>query len=308
MQTIVTLTMNPAIDTSTFVKQVIPNCKLRCNAPRHDAGGGGINVARAVKSLGGDALAVYPAGGPTGKLLYSLLEREGVRQLVLPTDEWTREDWYVLDESTAQQYRFIMPGAELHQSDWQTCLDKIANLPEKPTYLVASGSLPPGVPDDFFARVARLAKKMGTKFVLDTRGVPLQLALKEGVYLVKPNLKELCELSGQELAEEPEQSKAVQNIVRKGQAEVVVLSLGPGGAIYATSDGCELLRAPTVRVRSRAGAGDSMLGGMVLALTRGMALRAAVLYGIAAGSAATLHAGTQLCGKEDTDRIFHRSR
>jgi 6-phosphofructokinase 2 len=299
--------MSPALDTSTSVDHVLADRKLRCEAPRHDPGGGGINVSRAIRKLGGDSLAMFVAGGPTGQLLQDLLGREGVRQLPIPAEAWTRENLYVLEQSTRHQYRFIMPGLPLHEAEWQGCLDRLAHPPEKPAYLVASGSLPPGVPDDFFARVARVARRTGTRFVLDTGGDPLRLALEEGVHLVKPNLREMCELAGKELEDEAHQAEAALQIARRGKAEAVVLSLGPSGAVVVTADGTERLWAPSVRVRSRVGAGDSMLGGLVLALSRGMGLRAAVRYGIAAGAAATLKPGTQLCSREDTERLFQQT-
>jgi 6-phosphofructokinase 2 len=304
MESIVTLTMNPAIDTSSSVAHVSPNHKLRCSTPRHDPGGGGINVSRAIRRLGGDSLAIYPAGGPTGELLHSLLDKQGVRQELVPVRSWTRENFYVLEESTRSQYRFIMPGAAIEESEWHRCLDKIAHLPEKPTYIVASGSLPPGLPEDFFGRVARLAKRLGSKFILDTAQPALGMALREGVYLVKPNLHELCELSGRDLPDEPRQAEAALELVHANRCEVVALSLGPAGALLATPDGTERFRAPSVRVRSRVGAGDSMLAGLVVALARGMTLRAAIRYGVAAGAAATMTPGTQLCGREETERLF----
>jgi 6-phosphofructokinase 2 len=158
MEPVVTLTMNPAIDTSSAVEHVVPDRKLRCKAPRHDpGGGGGINVSRALSRLGADSLAVYPAGGPTGVLLHDLLEKEGIRQYQVPIAAWTRENLYVLEEATRHQYRFIMPGSRLADDEWQRCLQIVEGLPETPAYIVASGSLPPGVPNDFFARLGRLA-------------------------------------------------------------------------------------------------------------------------------------------------------
>jgi 6-phosphofructokinase 2 len=307
MQSIVTLTVHPAIDTSTAVGHVVSERKLRCKPPRHDPGGGGINVSRAIRKLGGDSLAVYVAGGPTGQLLQSLLDREAIRQLVVPAEAWTRENLHVLEEATRHQYRFIMPGAGLTEAEWQRCLDQLSSLPEPPAYLVASGSLPPGVPADFFARVARVARSLGSRFVLDTSGEPLRLALREGVYLVKPNLREMWELTREELRDESHQSRAALDIVHRGQSEVVVLSLGPSGALLASASGTERLWAPSVRIQSRVGAGDSMLGGLILGLARDMMLSAAVRFGIAAGAAATLNPGTQLCSREDTERLFHRT-
>jgi 6-phosphofructokinase 2 len=304
MEPIVTLTINPAVDTSSSVAHVSPDHKLRCAAPRHDPGGGGINVSRAIRKLGGDSLAVYTAGGPTGELLRALLEEEGVRQEPVAVKAWTRENLYVLEEATRHQYRFIMPGAPLEEAEWHRCLERLSRLCKRPAYIVASGSLPPGVPAEFFGRVGRVARQLGSRFVLDTRQPALGLALQDKVYLIKPNLHELCELAGRDLPDEPHQAAAALDLVRGGLCDVVVLSLGPAGALVATAEGTERLWAPSVRVRSRVGAGDCMLAGVVLALAKGMKLRTAVRYGMAAGAAATLNPGTQLCSREDTDRLF----
>lgn len=307
MQTIVTLTMNPSVDTSTVTERVIPDHKMRCKSPHHDPGGGGINVSRAIRRLGGDSLAMFTAGGPTGRFLEKLLTKEEVRQHAIATEGWTRENLYVIEKSTHRQYRFIMPGPHLSDAEWQGCLASLQDLPEKPAYLVASGSLPLGVPEDFFARVGRVAKQLGSRYVLDTAGVPLQLAVQEGVYLIKPNYREMCELIGQELRDEPHQAAAALKIVGAGQCDVVVLSLGASGALVASAQGTERVPSPSVRVHSRVGAGDSMLGGLVLALARGESLHVAIRHGIAAGAAATMNPGTQLCHREDAERLFRQT-
>jgi 6-phosphofructokinase 2 len=306
MQSIMTLTVNPSIDSSSAVKQVVSDHKLRCQAQQRSPGGGGINVARAIHRLGGDALAVYLAGGPTGLLLAELLKKEGVRQHTLPIEEWTRENYSLLEESTQRQYRFIVPGPTVSEAEWSRCLDYFANLVDKPDYLVASGSLPPGVPADFYARLGRIARKNNMRFVLDSSGEPLRLGLREGVYLVKPSLREMCELVGKDLPEEPDQAEAAIHLVQSGQAEIVVLSLGSEGALLASAAGTQLIWAPAVRTKDRVGAGDSMVGGIVLGLSRGKPLDSAVRLGIAAGTASTLRTGTELCSLEDTERLLER--
>jgi len=304
MDSIVTLTMNPAVDTSTSTAHVFPDSKLRCQAPRRDPGGGGINVARAIRKLGGDSLSIYPAGGPTGQLLHDLLREEHVRQDALPVKAWTRENLYVHEDSSGHHYRFIMPGAALEESEWRHCLKRISQLPKKTRYLVASGSLPSGVPEDFFAQIAKLAKQQGIHFVLDTMQPALGRALKESVYLAKPSMDELSELTGLELRNEWDQAAAAQKLVNTGQCEVVVLSLGPAGAWLATKTGAERFWAPSVRPKSRVGAGDSMLAAIILVLSHGIDIQTAVRFGVAAGSAATLNPGTQLCRREDVERLF----
>ena len=163
MTEIVTLTINPAIDIFVNVARVEPTRKLRCSPPKRDPGGGGINVARVAHRLGGDVTAIYPIGGQIGKLLQRLLEREDVASLVTPSHVETRENFTAYEESTGKQYRFVLPGSPLHRAEWEAVLDRLASLAERPKFVVASGSVPPGAPDDFFARVARHAKALGAK-------------------------------------------------------------------------------------------------------------------------------------------------
>ncbi len=169
---------------------------MRCSAPKRDPGGGGINVARVAHRLGSTVAAIYPTGGAIGKLLHRLVEREGIDSLVTPSHVETRENFTAYEETTGEQYRFVLPGSALHRAEWEAVLDKLATLPEKPKFVVASGSVPPGVPVDFFARVARLSKQLGAQCLIDTSGPALKAALTEGVTLIKPNLVELSDLDG----------------------------------------------------------------------------------------------------------------
>src|SRR5712691_141568 len=196
MPTIVTFTINPAVDISTSVALVQPAHKLRCTVARRDPGGGGINVARVVKRLGGDVLAVFTVGGPIGEHLKDLVKQEGIRNLTVPIRNDTREDIAVVETATGQQYRFVLPGPALAETEWRACLDALASPDIKPRFLVASGSLPPGVPDDFYASVVEATRGIGAKVIVDTSGAPLKRALDAGVYLIKPNLREMRELIG----------------------------------------------------------------------------------------------------------------
>ena len=163
MPEIVTLTINPAIDIFVNVDRVEPTRKLRCSPPKRDPGGGGINVARVAHRLGADVLAIYPIGGQIGKLLQRLVEREDIASLVTPSHVETRENFTAYDETSGEQYRFVLPGSQLHRAEWEAVLDRLASLTERPKFVVASGSVPPGAPDDFFARVARQAKALSAR-------------------------------------------------------------------------------------------------------------------------------------------------
>lgn len=306
MSDIVTLTMNPAVDRSVETPHVVPEQKLRCGPPRSDPGGGGLNVARAVRELGGHALALYPAGGAAGEQLRDLLHRSAIPQQPLPISGATRESWTVLETGTNAQYRFVLPGPRLETGEWQECLARLAALDPAPRFLLASGSLPPAVPEDFYARVATAARSIGARMLLDSSGAALREGVKGGVYLVKPNLRELAQLAGAELVEEAEQERAARGLVSQGLAEVVVVSLGAAGVLLVSSQVTERIRAPTVPIRSRVGAGDSTVAGILVGLARGDELRRAVRRGIAAGAAAVMTPGTELCRRDDADRLYAR--
>jgi len=304
MQTIVTLTLSPTLDKSTSVDRIFPEQKMRCASPAVEAGGGGINVSKALRNLGGDSVAVFPAGGPQGMMLRDMLTAGGVPCKVLETEQGTRESFIVVETTTNHQYRFGVPGAALREAEGLRCLEMIGNLSPRPGYLVASGSLPSGLPDDFYAHAARLARQLDAKFILDTSGEPLKLAVNEGVYLLKPNLGELSSLAGMESLEFDQVGEVARDVLNRSRCEVIVVSLGPSGALLVTRDGDELVPAPTVRKRSTVGAGDSMVAGMTYSLARGKTLREAVRYGVACGTAATMTPGTELCHRQDVDRLY----
>jgi 6-phosphofructokinase 2 len=304
MKTIVTMTMNPAIDKSSSVAHVVAERKLYCRPPRFEPGGGGVNVCRAIKKLGGESILLYPAGGLTGERLQELLNQEGLDHRPFPIEGLTRESLVILEESTGRQYRFGMPGPEFQEQEWQEFLRELSVPERKLDYLVASGSLPPGVPTDFYARAARVGKDMGAKVIIDVSGEVLAEALKEGVYLIKPNVREFRELVGEDIKEESQIKAEAQKMVKNGRCEVLVISLGAAGALVVSENFSEHILPPTVPIVSKVGAGDSMVAGIVLSLARGKPLMEAVLFGVAAGTAAVMTPGTELCRREDAERLY----
>ena len=301
---IATLTMNPAIDVSASVDYVTPDHKLRCEAPAYEPGGGGINVARAIRKLGGEALALFPAGGPAGALLSSLLDAEGVRHRTVPIAGWTRENMNIAERVTRRQFRFVMPGPTLDEREWQSSLDQLRALDPVPRYLVVSGSLPPGVPADFYARLARIVRPRGVALVLDASGEPLRRALAEGVDVLKPSLREFEELTGEEGCEEARLPALARRLIDDRRCDVLILSLGARGVFWMSASERGRLVAPAVPVKSTVGAGDSMVAGIVLSLVRGRTLGEAIRFGVAAGAASVMNPGTQLCRAEDVERLY----
>ena len=303
MKPIATLTLNPALDVTTEVDKVEANRKLRCAPERRDPGGGGINVARAVTLLGGEAVALYPRGGETGHNLESLLADQGVPQRAVPVAGAVREDFTVRETASGASYRFVLPGPELSQPEWQACLDALEDLEPRPDYLVASGSLPRGVPEDIYARVADRARELGIRLILDSSGQSLRAALERGLFLVRTNLREFQELLGTETDSDDQLEQRARQFVAQGGAEVVVVTLKDRGALLAAREGSWRVTAPKVEVVSPSGAGDCFVAALTLALARGEDYPTALGQGMAGASAAMLTPGTELLRREDMERL-----
>lgn len=304
MTKIITLTANPAIDISTTAGKIEPFTKLRCAPARRHPGGGGINVARAVKRLGGEVAAIYPAGGIAGGLLRRLVDQEGVRSLVVAAREETRENFTAFEKETGRQYRFVLPGAALSDAEAEECLALLAGVDPAPGFLVASGSLPPGLPEDFFARAADIAKAAGAKVIVDSSGAALRAALARGVYLIKPNLREFRELTGETSRDDAALVRAARKLIAARLVEMIALTRGPGGALLIGRDRVFRAEGLPIEAVSVVGAGDSFTGAMVFALAQNKSPDAALKYAVAAGSAALLSPGTELCRPQDVARLL----
>jgi 6-phosphofructokinase 2 len=303
MSSIITITFSPCIDKNTSVPALIPEKKLKCTPPKLEPGGGGINVARAIKKLGGEATAIFPSGGYTGKFFNHLLEKENVPSVIIETVNETRENIIVLDESTNNQYRFGMPGTALSKKEWKQCLDAVEKAGNT-EFIIASGSLPPGVPEDMYGRLARIAKDKGAKYIVDTSGEALKQASDKGVYLLKPNLGELSTLAGIQKIDIENVEEIAKEVIRKKNCEIIVVSLGAAGALLITATKTYKAFAPEVNRKSTVGAGDSMVAGIVYSLLGGKNLEQALRYGVACGTAATMNSGTELCKKKDADFLY----
>jgi 6-phosphofructokinase 2 len=307
MPAVITITFSPCIDKSAPVKELLPEKKLKCSTPKLEPGGGGLNVARAIKKLGGEATAIFPCGGCAGKRLTRLMDIEEVPFVSIETSGETRENIIIFDESTNNQYRFGMPGTELSEQEWKQCLNAVAQM-DWAEYIIVSGSLPPGVPPAVYAQLAAIAKRKHAKLIADAPGNMLAAVVEEGVFLIKPNLAELCALAGKEYLAQQEVKAAAQQIIAAKKCEIIVVSMGAAGAMLVTGNSAETIRAPQVIRKSTAGAGDSMVAGIVFYLLQGKSIFEAAQYGVACGTAATLNPGTELCRKEDVTALFELIR
>lgn len=308
MRPILTLTLNPALDLSTRTPVVEPAHKLRCAPPQVDPGGGGINVARVIARFGAGVTALYPAGGATGERLRLLLDAEGVASACIPIAGETRESFSVVEEASGGEYRFVLPGPTLSEAEWNAGLERVAAAAPGCAFVVASGSLPPGVPQDGYAQLARRLAPLGTPLVLDTSGAALAAGLAAGVFLFKPSLRELRELTGAALPDAPSRVAACRELIARGQAKMVALSLGAEGALLVTATQAWAAASVPVRVAGTIGAGDSFLAGLVLRLTAGDPPAEAFRWAMATAAAALLRSGTALCRPEDVHALVPQVR
>lgn len=303
---IVTLTINPAVDLTTSTNMVYATHKIRCGPARYDPGGGGINVARVASVLGVPASAVFPAGGQTGELLISLLTTAGIPIHPVKIAESTRECVTVNELNTGEQYRFVLQGPRLAFAEQAECLEQLRRAAASGVqFVVASGSLPPGVPKDFYQHVADICHQLSVRLILDTSGGGLA-HISTGVFLLKASLRELSERAGRELITETDQLAAAHELIDAGLTRAVVVSLGPVGALLATSEGSQRFSAIRVHSGSGVGAGDAMVAAITVGLSRGWPLDQAVRLGIAAGAAMLLTPGTATCTRCDVERFFGR--
>ncbi|HVY50724.1 MAG TPA: 1-phosphofructokinase family hexose kinase [Devosia sp.] len=303
MLPVLTITLNPALDLTTSVAGMVPLRKLRCAAPRFDPGGGGINVSRAIRELGGESHAFVAVGGHTGAQLRDLLNRSGLQLEYWPLVGETRISVTIMDEEKAVPYRFLLPGPTVSAFEADAILEQIAAHIRRYTgYVVASGSLPPGIPDDFYARLARRTRELGGRFVIDTHGLPLRLAAEERPYLIRLNHLEAQELVGGE-ADAAAHELAGQ-LVQRQLAEIAIVTIGERGAILSTPGRQLEIRPPKVAVKSGVGAGDSYVAALVFALASGWPLEEAARYGVAAAAAAVTTEATELCKREVVDAFY----
>lgn len=304
---IVTVTLNPAVDLSTRAPELVPQRKLRCERPVREPGGGGINVARVVRVLGGEALAVFTSGGVTGSLLESMVAACGVAGHPVRIAGETRENIAVDVASTGALYRFVMPGPSIDADEFACVEEAVRNALRgrgNGALLVISGSMCDGVPPDVFDRVIPEATEKGVRVFVDASGEWVGKAARAGASFLKPNRRELEGFAGRPLPTRDDLVGAAGALLDAGVREGVFVSLGGEGLLAVTRDGVSAACAPPVEVVSTIGAGDSTVAGIALCLAQGGDIATAAKHGAAAGTAACITPGTTLCLREDVESLL----
>lgn len=303
MERVATLTLNPAIDSACEADAVSATRKIRTFGERYDPGGGGLNVARVLHRFGIPVEAAYLSGGPTGALLDELLDKAGLPRRAIPIRDHTRMSLAVYERSTGHEYRFVPEGPLVAEDEWRALLGACFSSPAE--WVVASGSLPRGVPDDYFARLAAPLVAQERKLVVDTSGAALKACFAAGaMYIAKPSVGEFETFLGRSLKNHAEVAEAAGALVAAGKAQMIAVTMGEEGAVLVHRDG--VLTHPGIKAvaESTTGAGDSFVGGLVTGLILGEGTERAFLRAIASGTAAVLHPGTDLCRTEDVERLL----
>lgn len=307
MDRILTLTLNPTLDLATAVDAVVAGPKLRCDAPEIDPGGGGINVSRAIRILGGRSTAFAVSGGPTGEMLEHLLRGEGIAPVVLQGPGATRESFSVTDRATGAQYRFVLPGPPWRKIDSRQALAALTDAAQPGDIVVLSGSQPPGVAADFPLALARAMARKSARLALDTSGPALRRIVerpcRRPILLLRMDGEEAADLAGHPLPAIRDSADFAEAIVRRGVARIVIVARGAEGSVLVTSDRRLHGAPPPVRVVSKVGAGDSFTGAFVLALARGHDLACALRNAVAAAASAVTTGATDLCERAEVRRL-----
>jgi len=300
---IVTVTVNPALDLATTVAKLEPEEKLRAHGSRVDPGGGGVNVSRVVHRLGGDTLAIVALGGASGRAYRELIRDEGVPIEVVEIEGPTRQNFAVREEASGHQYRVVLEGPTLSPDEWQAVLARVRTTTKEDDWLVVSGSMPPGAPDDAVAQLVDVAHLVMAHPVVDSSRAELAAALPASPELVKPSRRELEELVGRQLPDDDSLTRAARAIIAEHGVGVVAVTLGADGALLVTAGEVERQPAVAVEAVSTIGAGDSFLAGLVLRLAQGRPLAEALRTALAAGAATAAAEGTELADREEVARF-----
>jgi len=303
---ILSVCLNPAIDISSEAENIYPVSKVRTCCERVSPGGGGVNVARVLSNFDTPCELVYLAGGGTGKMLEDALLGYKIDGHCFAIDSPTRVAFTVRQTSNNQEYRFVPEGPVVNESAYKRLMAYLSETTlAEGDIVIVSGSLPRGVPDDTYSRIAQVAERQGARLILDSSGAGLATALdaKESIFLVKPSLNELQRLAGRKLDENGARDFA-GSLIADGKAEHVAVSMGSHGAFLVGKHSTLRLPAYLVKLVSAVGAGDSFVGAMVYALAQGHDMETAFRYGVAAGAAAVMTSGDELCRRDDVESLY----
>lgn len=303
---IITFTINPAIDVFGVTDEIFDDSKSRCQKASSLPGGGGINVARNIHRMGSAVAAVFPSGGLNGELLKKLIQADGTPFKAVDIVDETRQNFAITETKRDIMHHFVFPGPVLTESEYNACLKALFSFHPAPKYMVLSGSIPTGMPNDFYKKITIQAKEQGIKVILDTSGPALSESLFTGAYLAKLNRREFASLGYDEHVSVEELQKQMKTLVNRDAVDVLIVTLNRGGAVLVSKCGESLFfDAPKVHIVSHVGAGDSFVSALVHQLNMGTPLKRAAHYGVAAAAVTVQLEGNQLHDLDWLERMVN---
>ncbi len=304
---IATVTLNPSIDQHLEVEKLVKHDANRASSVTYHAGGKGVNVSKVVRELGGPTRAYTIVAGFVGDFWNELVEEIDVPHWSMRVEGQTRVNTVITDRLDRTQTRISAPGPCAKPAEITRFLKKLLAVRPKPFIWVFGGSLPRGMNASTNRRFIEALQANGTPCVLDADDEALRQGLKAKPFLIKPNEFEMRRLTRRRLDTVPEYLDAARRVVDSG-VKYVVVSLAARGALFVSAHEAFLVPTVSVRVRSRVGAGDSLIGGLATGLLRGRPFREAAVLGIAASTSAVMREAPRLCVNEDIPGLVRRLR
>ena len=304
---IITVTPNPVLDHTLIVPKIAFDTVTRATAVRDDWGGKGFNVSRVLLALGVESLVLGFVGGATGQRLAA-----GLAALGLPTDfvtiaGETRTNIVIAEADSARYIKVNEAGPTVQPEEIAQFLDKVRQRAKPGDTWALCGSLPPGVPEDFYARLIEILQPCGVRVLLDTSGPALRLGCEARPFLVKPNAEEAAAFTGHPVHSRDDAIHAARAFLDRGITQVA-LSLGGDGLLLATHDDAVFAVPPEVTVRNVTGAGDALLAGLAYTLEYGLPLTEQARWGVAAGTASAMHEGVGVVTRESVEYVYAGAR
>jgi 1-phosphofructokinase family hexose kinase len=300
---IFTVTPNPVLDRTLKVAQIVLNEMTRAQESREDWGGKGFNVSRALRALGSQSVATGFVGGVTGEKLAHGLQNLGIATDLVAVSGETRTNIVITDAAGEQYVKVNEAGPKVSDEEISSFFARVESRAEPGDIWALCGSLPPGAPDDFYARLIVLLRSRGAQTVLDTSGEPLKRGLEAVPTVIKPNLPEAAAWLGSPLRSPGEAAGAVDNFLKTG-ITLVALSLGAEGILLASERARVWAHPPVVVARNPTGAGDALVAGLIWALTEGLPLPEVARWGVAAGTAAAIHEGVSVGTRAEVESLY----
>jgi 1-phosphofructokinase family hexose kinase len=303
---IVTVTLNPSLDRTLIVPEIRFNEVLRATANAQNAAGKGLNVTRALQRLGLESTATGFIGGRTGQMLVDDLEVLGIRHDFVPVAGETRTNIVILEGDSKTYIKVNEAGPTITAENQQAFLDKITHVAAPGDQWVFSGSLPPGVPPDFYQTLVSAVQERGAQAFLDSSGESLHAGSEAAPYLVKPNHLEAEEVSGILVEDEAGAARAARYFLNRG-VHLVALSLGSDGMLLASNEESVRVHCPVVTLRNPTGSGDALLAGLLFGLSHQLPLEEVARWGVASGSAAAAREDTSFGDLSEVSALFDRT-